>query len=211
MKTRYKIALAAFTILVVGIVMYITLPFPKFEQIQVFRAISTPDDKKGIFLDRLYAYNHYNYVHKGMSFREIPCYSGDGSKHILDIKFNWDNSISISERDKTTTLHIDSIDFEESLSYGIAHLVGNEYRFEIVPEDAFFESISFYDSKQICDSVSYMVCDSKQRCDSVPYMITLYRQKRSLPNGPRRYGFELYIDNQRLSTGNMQNEHVFEY
>ena len=69
MKTKYKIVLVAFTILVVGIVMYITLPFPKFEQIQVFRAISTPDDKKGIFLDRLYAYNHYNYVHKGIPTR----------------------------------------------------------------------------------------------------------------------------------------------
>ena len=45
MKTRHKIALAAFAILVVGIVAYITIPFPKFEQIDV-RAYTTPDDKK---------------------------------------------------------------------------------------------------------------------------------------------------------------------
>ena len=122
-----------------------------------------------------------------MSFREIPCYSKDGSKHILDIKFNWDNSISISERDKTTTLHIDSIDFEESVSYSTGYHVGNEYRFEIIPEDAFFESISFY--------------DSKQEYDSIPYSITLYRQKRSLPNGPNRYGFKLYINKKRLISG----------
>ena len=186
MKTRNKIALAAFITLVVGIVMYTTLPFPKFEQIDV-RDYTIPDDKKGTFRFRLYDYNHYIYVHKGMSFREIPCYSGDGSKHILDIKFNWDNSISISEKDHKTILHIDSIHCERTLSYGIGYLVGNEYVFEDVPKETYFESISFYDSKQMCDSV--------------PYSITLYRQKRSLPNGPKRYGFELYIDNQRLVTG----------
>jgi hypothetical protein len=187
MKTRNKIALAAFITLVVGIVMYTTLPFPKFGQIHVFRADITPEDKKGIFIDRLYAYNHYIYVHKGMSFREIPCYSDDGSKHILDIKFNWDNSISISEKDHKTILHIDSVSYERELSYGIGYLVGDEYIFEDVPDEAFFESISFHDSQQICDSV--------------PYTITLLRQKRSLPNGPKRYGFELYIDNKRLITG----------
>ena len=200
MKTRNKIALAAFAILVVGIVMYITLPFPKFEQIDV-RAYSSLNDKKGTFRFRLYAYNHYTYVHKGMSFREIPCYSGDGSKHILDIKFNWDNSISISEKDHKTILHIDSVSYERTLSYGIGYLVGNEYVFEDVPEEAYFESISFYDCKQICDSVPYSIYDSELMYYSVPYMITLYRQKRSLPNGPKRYGFELYIDNQRLVTG----------
>ena len=186
MKTRHKIALAAFAILVVGIVAYITIPFPKFEQIDV-RDYTAPSDKKGTFRFRLYDYHHYTYVHKGMSFREIPCYSDDGSKHILDIKFNWDNSISISEKDHKTILHIDSIHCERTLSYSFAYLVGNEYHLEDVPEDAFYESISFYDSKQICDSV--------------PYSITLLRQKRSLPNGPKRYGFELYIDNQRLVTG----------
>ena len=197
MKTRNKIALAVFVTLVVGIVMYITLPFPKFEQIQVLRAISTPEDKKGIFLDRLYAYNHYNYVHKGMSFREIPCYSGDGSKHILDIKFNWDNSISISEKDHKTILHIDSIYCKRQLSYDVVDHVGNDCILVIIPEEALFESISFY--------------DSKQKYDSIPYSITLYRQKRSLPNGPKRYGFRLYIDKKHLSTGNKQNEHFFEY
>ena len=197
MKTRHKIALAAFATLVVGIVTYTAIPFPKFGQIHVFRADITPEDKKGIFMDRLYAYHHYTYVHKGMSFREIPCYSDDGSKHILDIKFNWDNSISISEKDHKTILHIDSIHCERTLSYGIGYLVGNEYVFEDVPKEAYFESISFHDSKQICDSV--------------PYSITLLRQKRSLPNGPKRYGFRLYIDKKHLSTGNMQNEHVFEY
>jgi len=196
MKTKHKIALAAFIILVVGIVMYTTLPFPKFEQIDV-RDYTTPDDKKETFRFRLYDYHHYTYVHKGMSFREIPCYSDDGSKHILDIKFNWDNSISISEKDHKTILHIDSVHCERKLSYSFAYLVGNEYHLEDVPEDAFYESISFYDSKQICDSV--------------PYSITLLRQKRSLPNGPKRYGFRLYIDKKHLSTGNKQNEHVFEY
>jgi len=196
MKTRNKIVLAAFITLVVGIVAYITIPFPKFEQIDV-RDYTAPSDKKGTFRFRLYDYHHYIYVHKGMSFREIPCYSDDGSKHILDIKFNWDNSISISEKDHKIILHIDSVSYERRLSYSIAYLVGNEYHFDPVPEEAFYESISFYDCKQICDSV--------------PYSITLLRQKRSLLNGPKRYGFRLYIDKKHLSTGNKQNEHVFEY
>ena len=184
MKTRHKIALVAFTILVVGIVMYITLPFPKFEQIDV-RDYTIPDDKKSTFRFRLYAYNHYTYVHKGMSFSEIPCYSNDGSKHILDIKFNWDNSISISEKDHKTILHIDSIHFERTLLYGLEHDSDKEY---------FFENISFIDTQQMCDSM--------------PSSIVLYRQKRDLCNGPRRYGFELFINNQNLTTG---NENVFNY
>ena len=196
MKTKHKIALAAFAILVVGIVAYITIPFPKFEQIDV-RDYTAPSDKKGTFRFRLYDYHHYIYVHKGMSFREIPCYSDDGSKHILDIKFNWDNSISISEKDHKTILHIDSVHCERKLSYCIGYLVGDEFHCVDVPDEACYESISFYDSKQICDSV--------------PYSITLLRQKRSLPNGPKRYGFRLYIDKKHLSTGNKQNEHVFEY
>ena len=189
--------LLALVFLVIGIVAYATIPFPKFEQISTLKSVLTPDDKTGIFFERLSAYNHYKYVHKGMTFNKIPCYSNDGRAHVIDIKFNWDNSISISENARKTTLHIDSIDFESTLSYRIGSWIDHEYVFERVPEEAYFESISFYDSKQVYDSI--------------PYSVTIFRQKRSLPNGPQRYGFELYINKKLLRTGNKKNEHIFEY
>ena len=197
MKTIHKISLATISILVVCLVGFVTIPFPKFEQMSVLRSVLTPDDKKGIFLERLWTYNHYKYVYKGMSFTDIPCNSDDGSKHVVDIRFNWDNSISVTEKDNKTILHIDSISIEKTLSYCFGYLIDGEYRFEHVPEDAYFESISFYDSKQVYDSI--------------PYSVTLYRQERSLPNGPHRYGFELYINKKFLRTGNAEDEHVFEY
>ena len=197
MKTKYMLLLVILLSLVIGIITYITIPFPKFEQISVFKLGVFPDDKTNVFFERLSAYNHYKYVHKGMTFNKIPCYSNDGRAHVIDIKFNWDNSISISENARKTTLHIDSIDFESTLSYRIGSWIDHEYVFERVPEEAYFESISFYDSKQVYDSI--------------PYSVTIFRQKPSLPNGPHRYGFELYINKKFFRTGNKDNEHIFEY
>ena len=65
MKTIHKISLATISILVVCLVGFVTIPFPKFEQMSVLRSVLTPDDKKGIFLERLWTYNHYKYVYKG--------------------------------------------------------------------------------------------------------------------------------------------------
>lgn len=197
MKTKYRLLLVILLFLIVGIIAYVTIPFPKFEQISVLKLGLIPDDKTGVFFERLSAYNHYKYVHKGITFNDIPCYSNNGRKYVVDIKFNWDNTISISENAHKTTLHIDSIDYESSLSYGIGYLIDGEYVFEEVPEDAYFESISFYDSNQVYESI--------------PYSVTIFRQKRTLPNGPHRYGFELYINKKLLRTGNKENEHIFEY
>ena len=197
MKTRHKISIITLAILVVGIVMYIMIPFLKFERIYVFRELVTPDDKTGIFMDRVIAYNHYIYVYKGMAFDEIPCHSDEGKKHTLGIKFNWDNSISISENGKETILKIDSVDFQPTLAYGAAFMGDRRFAFEPYASDEFFEGISFYDTQQMNDSI--------------PYSITLYRQQESLANGPNRYAFELYINNNHLSTGNRDNGHFFEY
>jgi hypothetical protein len=197
MKTKHKVFFTTLFIFVVGLVAYIVMPFAKLRFIYVDSIYEAPEEKVEIFVDRLWTYNHYKYVHKGMSFTDIPCNSDDGSKHVLDIRFNWDNSISVTEKDNKTILHIDSISFAKTLSYVITHFIDGEYRYEHVPEDAYFESISFYDSKQVYDSI--------------PYSVTLYRQERSLPNGPHRYGFELYINKKFLRTGNAEDEHVFEY
>ena len=197
MKTKHKISIITLAILVVGIVMYIMIPFLKFERIHVFRELVTPDDKTGIFIDRVIAYNHYIYVYKGMAFDGIPCYGDDGKNHTISIKFNWDNSISISENEKRIILRIDSVDFEPTLSYGLAYIRDNKFAVEPVDADEFFEGISFY--------------DTQQKNDSIPYSITLYRQQESLVNGPNRYAFELYINNNHLSTGNQDNGHFFEY
>ena len=176
MKTKHKISIITFAILVVGIVMYITIPFLKFERIYVFREFVTPD---------------------GMAFDEIPCYGDGGKKHTFNIKFNWDNSISISDNKKETILKIDSVDFQPTLAYGAVFMGDRRFAFEPYASDEFFEGISFY--------------DTQQKNDSIPYSITLYRQQESLTNGPQRYAFELYLNNNHLSTGNKDNGHFFEY
>ena len=77
MRIRHKISFTAFFILVIGIIAYITIPFSRLEQIHVFRQDGAPDDKIGIFIDRLLVYNHYLYVYKGVSFNDLQCYSID--------------------------------------------------------------------------------------------------------------------------------------
>ena len=51
-KSIHKIfmLLLALVFLVIGIVAYATIPFPKFEQISTLKSVLTPDDKTGIFL-----------------------------------------------------------------------------------------------------------------------------------------------------------------
>lgn len=189
MRMKHKLSLAAFIILFVGLVTFITIPFSRLEQIHVFREDVIPEDKIGILLDRLVAYSHFIYIFKGLSFNEIPCNSNDGRKDTINIEFNWDNSISISENDNKITLNIDSIDFEPTLSYGDIP--------DFYNDDYYFESISFFDTLQMCDSL--------------PSSIVLFRQKSTLLNGPHRYGFTLDINSHHLSTGDVYNGHIFEY
>ena len=189
MEMKKKVLLSTFVIFIVGLIAYITIPFSRFEQIHIWYQDFSSDQKTKLFLDRLWAYNHFRYVHKGASFNELQCYSKEGGRYTVSIKFNWDNTITVSENEQEITLNIDSIDFEPELCYGVVPDFNND--------DYFFESISFFDTKQMC-------------CDSLPSSIALFRQTKALLNGPHRYGFELYINNHKLSTGNEQKEHIFE-
>lgn len=185
MRKKHIILIAIFVTLVIGMIAYTTIPFSKLEQIHVFREDVTPDDKVGVFIDRLLAYNQCSYVYKGLSFKDIPCNSNDGRKHTINIKFNWDNSICISENEKKFILHIDSIEFEPLVQYGVGHEGDDEYTFKYV---------TFFDTQQMCDSI--------------PSSLSVYKQKSNLHYGPHRYGFELSFNNLQLQTG---DENVFEY
>ena len=190
MEMKKKVLLSTFVIFIVGLMAYITIPFPKFEQIHLdYQDYS--DQKIIIFRDRLWAYNNFSYVYKGASFNELQCYSHskEGGRYNVSIKFNWDNTITVSENEQEITLNIDSIVFEPVLSYGVVP--------EFYNDDYYFESISFFDTKQMY-------------CDSLPSSVALFRQTKALLNGPHRYGFELYINNHILKTGNEQKEHIFE-
>ena len=110
------------------------------------------------------------------------------------------NSISVSENEKVIVLHIDSVYFGPTMSYGSGYYTDGKMVIENMSNEEYhFEGLSFFDTHQMNHS------------DSTFYSITLYKQKSSLLNGPRRYGFELNIYDTHLSTGNMDNGHVFEY
>lgn len=186
MKLKYKISIGA--IIAIGVIAYLTIPFAKLEQLRGFGFGMNPWDS-GKFINRVVAYTNFIYVHKGASFNDLPCYSDDGRDYKVNIKYNWNNTINISENGKNITLHADSIHFESVLTYGFL----SDYR----DKDLYFESIAFYDTSQVHDSI--------------PYSVTLFRQTSALRNGPQRYGFRLFVNKHKLSTGNKTNEHVFEY
>ena len=184
---KKKVLLSTFVIFIVGLIAYMTIPFSRFEQIWY------PDfgtyTKTKLFLERLWAYNHFSYVYKGLSFNELQCYSKEGGRYSVSIEFNWDNTITVSENEQEITLNIDSIDFKPELSYIEVPDLNND--------DYFYECISFFDTKQMY-------------CDSLPSSVVLFRQTKALLNGPHRYGFELYINNHKLFTGYEPEGHIFE-
>ena len=91
---KKKVLLSTFVIFIVGLIAYITIPFSRFEQIHIWYQDFSSDQKTKLFLDRLWAYNHFRYVHKGASFNELQCYSKEGGRYTVSIKFNWDNTIT---------------------------------------------------------------------------------------------------------------------
>ena len=142
MEMKKKVLLSTFVIFIVGLMAYITIPFPKFEQIHIRFQELNSDEKIIIFLDRLWAYNNFSYVYKGASFNELQCYSHskEGGRYNVSIKFNWDNTITVSENEQEITLNIDSIAFKPLLSYGEVPDLNND--------DYFYECISFFDEME---------------------------------------------------------------
>ena len=96
---------------------------------------------------------------------------------MVNIQFNWNNTITYSINNKERILNVDSINITTS-----AYMPIDTIDWICASEDTVFYMISFYDKKK--------------------NMIEISRQKSSLPYGGKRHGFNIMIDKMDLVTHN---------
>ena len=141
-------------------------------------------DKAEDFVDYLEVYPSCWFIHKGDTYSDIPFIDGYLNKYKMDIKFNWDNSVTISEGTKKFDLHVNRIWIELMMYPFSVH----DYPLKLhETEDSLFVGIFMYDDKN--------------------NEIDIYRQKSTLPLGGRRVGFRINIDGKIFVTGAKERFH----
>ena len=157
------------------------LPFVQMNQIDTWEQIgSCKDDKILNCITLLKIYPHCWFIHKGDSYNDIPFSSvnEDMKKREFDIKFNWDNSVTISSESIKYDLHINKIEIETK----VCPRSDRDYVFKHHENrDSLLVRIAMYDEKN--------------------NNIYIYRQKSTMPYGGKRVGFLINLDENFYITG----------
>ena len=135
------------------------------------------------------------FIHKGDVYSEIPLLYGNSAPDTVDIRFNWDNSITVSKDAYRYDLHVDSVVLKPEL-----------YPFKPKLYPDVYDSDDYYPLK-------YHETDDSLFAGAFFYdkyknEITIYRQKSMIPYGGRRVGFFIRIDGKECLTG---KESPFDY
>ncbi|GEM_PF-2939463 len=145
------------------------------------------DGKIRELLTRLELYKSCWFIHKGDIYSDIPfLFLRNDTIHTqkMDIKFNWDNSVTINDGIKKIDLHVNRICIEPMLYPFSVH----DYPLKLhETRDSLFVGIFMYDDKN--------------------NEIDVYRQKNTLPLGGRRVGFRFNIDGKVFVTGAKERFH----
>ena len=175
-------------------------PFVQMEDIDAENYFgSCLDDSwhdKGLELKlRLELYPSCWFIHKGDVYSDIPFHYGNSAPLTVDIRFNWDNSITVSKDAYRYDLHVDSVVLKSELfpfkpqSYPDVYDPDDYYPLKHhETDDSLFAGAFFYDKNK--------------------NEITIYRQKSMIPYGGRRVGFYIRIDGKEYLTG---KESPFDY
>ena len=177
-KIKYKGMIWA-TVSIIAIIVIIILcyiPFIQMKDMDVSRNVgfyfdNSFQDKLQEHLERLRIYPICWFIHKGDVYPDIPLLDQDSIPQIMTIKFNWNNSVTISEGDHKHDIHVNKVLIEPKL-YPFSD---NDYPFKHhETDDSLFVGI-------------FMIDNSKNEID-------IYRQKSSMPYKGRRVGFRIVID-----------------
>lgn len=143
------------------------------------------DGKTRELLTRLELYKSCWFIHKGNLYSDIPFIDNDSiHKHKMDIKFNWDNSVTISENTSKYNLHVSRV--------LIAPL--------LFPFSDIDYPLKHHDNRDSLFVGIYMSDGKKNE-------IAIYRQKSSMPYGGRRVGFRIKINGKAYLTGGKEPFH----
>ena len=119
------------------------------------------------------------FLYKGREFQNIPCHEFriTDNKHVVDIKFNWNNTIDYSIDKNSYVFLVDSINIATR-----AYMPIDTINWKCASEDSIFYCIRFYDKKKNFIEVS--------------------RQKRNMPYKGQRNGFCIKRNETDYITGN---------
>ncbi len=177
LKSKKIIWISVVTITFIAIILLCYIPFIQMKDMDVSRNVgfyfdNSFHDKLQEHLERLRIYPSCWFIHKGDIYSDIPfLYNDTIHTHKMDIKFNWDNSVTISEGDHKHDIHVNKVLIEPKL-----------YPFS--DNDYPFKHHETYDSLFVG---IFMIDNSKNEID-------IYRQKSSMPYKGRRVGFRIVID-----------------
>ncbi len=134
-------------------------------------------DRIQVQLTRIQLYPLYWFIHKGDKYSNISMHDERNISQKMDITFNWDNSVTISQGEYKYDLYVDRIEILEKM------FPYHEYVFEQHEnEDSLFIGICMYDKKN--------------------NEIAVFRQKSMMPYEGRRVAFAVNINGAVLETGN---------
>ena len=146
------------------------------------------------FTTRCSRYPYSLFLTKGTTYHNIPLHDADSTDvKLADIRFNWDNTISINMGDENIEFKVEKVDIILNAFYSNSPVkyFGSFILVEDTgptSKDSIFNSIDFYDSLGNCISVD--------------------RQTEALVYGRHRVGFSFDIDGKFMKTG---NKTVFNY
>ena len=176
LNSKKTIWISVVTITFIAIILLCYIPFIQMKDMDVSRNVgfyfdNSFQDKLQEHLERLRIYPICWFIHKGDVYPDIPLLDQDSIPQIMTIKFNWNNSVTISEGDHKHDIHVNKVLIEPKL-YPFSD---NDYPFKHhETDDSLFVGI-------------FMIDNSKNEID-------IYRQKSSMPYKGRRVGFRIVID-----------------
>lgn len=157
------------------------LPFVQMKDIDTIEQTGylddSMDDNIWEFITRLQIYPHCWFIHKGDTYKDITFIDKDSTQYNMNIKFNWDNSITVQNDTSEFNLYVNSITFDERI-----YLIDKNNPYKIpYSADSFFIGFNIYDKNN-----NYIV---------------VYKQSEKMYYGKHRIGFEVQINGDSFYTG----------
>ena len=183
-KTNFKkiVLIIALSIILIVLGGGCYWPFIQFKNINVAwsvgRSNGSMHDKTLEFITRIQQYPSCWFIHKGDKYTNIPLLENDTIPvRKVDIRFNWDNSITITEGINRFDLHVNKVEIWPELF----PFSDNDYPLKMHEnDDSLFAGILMSDNNNSD--------------------IVIYRQKSAMPYKGKRVGFRINITLRRCGS-----------
>lgn len=180
----------AIAMMMLALAIWLYLCFCRFNQIGIdtYTNAKTWNDTIVHIKDVIVHYPKTMFLLRGIELENIIChkFQTEARNYDVNIKFNWDNTITYTVDNISSALVVDSINIATC-----RYVLYDTVTWKHGSEDSMFYSIRFYDKKN--------------------NMIEISRQKSSMPYGGKRNGVWIKTKDYDISTHNPRNLSPFDY